>query len=186
MDTSNYRSVRFSKTTLTELMVPAYANFGGKVHGGILLALMDKLAYVCAAKHAGNYCVTASIHNVDFLAPVDVGDLVSLKASVNYVGHSSLVIGMRIVAENVKTQVSRHTNTSYFTMVAVDEMHNPVEVPGLILESKDEVRRFAEAMQRAQLKKEYKQRSEQIITPLDDANYKALLQNERCTIAVNG
>ena len=80
MEKHGPKSVRYSKTTITELMIPSYANFGGKVHGGILLSLMDKVAYVCAAKHAGNYCVTASIDNVDFLAAVEVGDLVSLKA----------------------------------------------------------------------------------------------------------
>jgi len=183
MDTSKYKTVRFSKTTLTELMIPSYANFGGKVHGGILLGLMDKLAYVCAAKHAGNYCVTASIEKVDFLAPVNVGDLVSLKASVNYVGNASLVIGIRIVAENVKTQVSVHTNTSYFTMVAMDEMHKPAEVPGLILETKDEVRRFAEAMQRQAFKKEHRKTLKMIKKPLENTDYTTLLKNERCLLS---
>jgi len=183
MDTSNYKTVRFSKTTLTELMIPTYANFGGKVHGGIILGLMDKLAYVCAAKHAGNYCVTASVQNVDFLAPVNVGDLVSLKASVNYVGNASLVIGIRIVAENVKTQTSRHTNTSYFTMVAMDEMHKPAQVPGLILESKDEVRRFAEAMQRQVLKKEHRKTFEMMKRSSESIDYSTLLKNERCLIS---
>ena len=183
MDTSNYKTVRFSKTTLTELMIPSYANFGGKVHGGIILGLMDKLAYVCAAKHAGYYCVTASIENVDFLAPVNVGDLVSLKASVNYVGNASLVVGIRIVAENVKTQVSVHTNTSYFTMVAMDEMHKPAQVPGLILESKEEVRRFAQAMHRQALKKEHRKTIEMMKKSPENADYTTILKNERCLIS---
>src|ERR1700748_3430344 len=96
-----YKSVRFSETVITELMVPAYSNFGGKIHGGVLLSLMDKVAYVCAAKHAGNYCVTASIDAVDFLQPVEVGDLVSLMASVNYVGKTSLTVGIRVISENI-------------------------------------------------------------------------------------
>src|ERR1700748_3988102 len=116
-----YTRVRFSETVITELMVPAYSNFGGKIHGGVLLSLMDKVAYVCAAKHAGNYCVTASIDTVDFLQPVEVGELVSLMASVHYVGNTSLVIGIRVISENIKTNVIKHTNTSYFTMVAKDE-----------------------------------------------------------------
>src|ERR1043165_10148496 len=78
------RTVKHSQTTITELMIPSYSNFGGKIHGGILLSLMDKVAYVCASKHAGNYCVTASIDTVNFLEPIEVGDLVSLMASVNY------------------------------------------------------------------------------------------------------
>ncbi|HMQ01334.1 MAG TPA: acyl-CoA thioesterase, partial [Cyclobacteriaceae bacterium] len=80
MQTSS-KTVRASQTTITELMIPAYANFGGKIHGGILLSLMDKVAYACASKHAGAYCVTVSVDNVEFLQPVDVGDLVSLNAT---------------------------------------------------------------------------------------------------------
>ena len=182
MEKHGPKSVRYSKTTITELMIPSYANFGGKVHGGILLSLMDKVAYVCAAKHAGNYCVTASIDNVDFLAAVEVGDLVSLKASVNYVGNASLVIGIRVVAENVKTQTFTHTNTCYFTMVSMDEHHKPAQVPGLILESKEEVRRFADAMRRKELKKEHRKNLEHIKTPLQTENYIELLKGERCTI----
>lgn len=183
MEQENFRPVRYSKTTLTELMIPSYANFGGKIHGGILLSLMDKVAYVCAAKHAGNYCVTASIDNVDFLAPVEVGELVSLKASVNYVGKSSLIVGIRITSENVKTQITKHTNTSYFTMVSMDEHHKPAQVPGLILETKDEVRRFAEAIKRKNLKAEHRENIKSIKTPQDLEKYKQLLQSERCLIS---
>ncbi len=183
MDTSDFKTVGYSKTTLTELMIPTYANFGGKVHGGILLSLMDKVAYVCAAKHAGNYCVTASIDSVDFLAPIEVGELVSLKASVVYTGHSSLVVGIRVVAENVKTQVTKHANTCYFTMVSMDEHHRPVQVPGLILESKDEIRRFADAIMRKTLKKDQRKRLEELKTPMAVENYMKLLQNERCIIS---
>ena len=78
---NNGKPVAYSKTTITELMIPSYANFGGKIHGGILLSLIDKVAYACASKHAGTYCVTVSIDNVEFLQPVEVGELVSLHAS---------------------------------------------------------------------------------------------------------
>src|SRR3954468_22988771 len=97
------KPVRTSQTTITELMIPAYANFGGKIHGGILLSLMDKVAYACASRHAGAYCVTVSVDKVEFLQPVEVGELVSLKASVNYVGRTSLIVGIRVESENVKT-----------------------------------------------------------------------------------
>lgn len=137
------KNVQDSATTLTELMIPSYANFGGKVHGGIILSLMDKVAYVCATKHAEKYCVTASVSGVDFLAPVDVGDLVSLKAKVNYVGTSSLIVGIKVIAENIKTKTIKHTNSSYFTFVAIDEKGSPSSVPGLLLSSKDDIRRFA-------------------------------------------
>ena len=106
------KTVKNSKTTITELMIPSYANFGGKIHGGILLSIMDKTAYACASKHAGNYCVTVSIENVEFLQPVEVGDLLSFYASVNYVGKSSLVVCIKVIAENVKLGTARHTNSS--------------------------------------------------------------------------
>src|SRR6478735_10836457 len=132
------RSVEYSKTTVSELMIPAYANFGGKIHGGILLSLMDKVAYACSAKHAGNYCVTVTVDGVNFLQPVEVGELVSLMASVNYVGRTSLMVGIKVIAENVKTGQVKHTNTSYFTMVAKDETGKPTQVPGLLLETRED------------------------------------------------
>jgi len=170
-------------TVITELMIPSYSNFGGKIHGGILLSLMDKVAYVCAAKHAGNYCVTASIDTVDFLEPVEVGDLVSLMASVNYVGRTSLVVGIRVISENIKTNKINHTNTSYFTMVAKNEDNQPVEVPGLILEDRNQVRRFIEARRRKQLKQNHKQEAEEIIMPDDEEICRQMLAGERCVIA---
>jgi len=87
--------VAYSRSVITELMVPSYANFGGKVHGGTLMSLMDKLAYVCASKHAGNYCVTVSVDNVQFLRPVEVGEVVSLMGSVNYVGKNRSLWGSK-------------------------------------------------------------------------------------------
>lgn len=182
-DISTYKTVRFSETTITELMIPSYSNFGGKIHGGILLSLMDKVAYVCAAKHAGNYCVTASIDTVDFLQPVEVGELVSLMASVNYVGKTSLMVGIRVISENVKTNVVKHTNTSYFTMVAKDDDNKPVQIPGLILENKVQVRRFIESRRRKEIKQNYKQELSRIAIPEDFEQCKELLRDERCVVS---
>lgn len=139
------KTVKSSQTTITELMIPSYANFGGKVHGGILLSLMDKVAYVCATKHAGSYCVTVSVDGVEFKEPVEVGELISLKASVNYVGNSSMIVGIKVTSLKPKTGEERHTNSCYFTMVAKDEEGNTMTVPPLILEEKVEVRRFFDA-----------------------------------------
>jgi acyl-CoA hydrolase len=125
--------VSYSQRTIIELMVPSYANFGGKVHGGTLMSTMDKVAYVCASKHAGNYCVTVSVDAVEFLEPVEVGEVVSLMGSVNYVGTKSLVVGIKVVAENIQTGARRHTNTCYFTMVAKNGKGETVTVPPLIL-----------------------------------------------------
>lgn len=143
-----FRPVSVSVTILKELMVPAYANFGGKVHGGVILGLMDKIAYTAAATHARTYCVTASINRVDFLNPVDVGDLLTLHASVNYVARSSMEVGIRVESENFRAGVTKHTNTSYFTMVAIDESGGKVQLPGLLLETRDDARRFVEGQLR--------------------------------------
>ena len=173
------KSVSYSRTTITELMIPSYANFGGKIHGGILLSLMDKVAYACASKHAGTYVVTVSVDGVNFLQPIEVGELLSLHASVNYVGRSSLVVGIRVVSENVKTGEQKHTNTSYFTMVAKDEVTGkPTEVPELILETKDDIRRCLEAIKRKQLKEIYNNE----ISELHVENDLHLLANERIII----
>ncbi len=179
---TDYKPVSHSRTTITELMIPAFANFGGKIHGGILLSLMDKVAYACAAKHAGNYCVTVTVDGVEFKQPVEVGELVSLMASVNYVGKTSLLVGIKVIAENVKTGLVKHTNTSYFTMVAKNEADQPTQVPGLLLETEDDARRFLEAIKRRQIKEESRndflnEKTRQTVAP--DLH---LLQHERCKL----
>lgn len=175
--------VRYSQSTITELMVPAYANFGGKIHGGTLLSLMDKVAYVCASKHAGNYCVTLSVDNVHFLQPVEVGDLVSMMASVNYVGRTSLVVGIKVIAENVQTATVKHTNTSYFTMVAKGPDGMKAEVPPLILEDEEAIRRFASALRRRRLRAYAVKRMDNYKASFSaDDNVRAFLAGERCEI----
>lgn len=178
------KPVSHSRTTITELMIPAYANFGGKIHGGILLSLMDKLAYACAAKHAGNYCVTVSVDGVNFREPVEVGELVSLMGSVNYVGRTSLVIGIKVIAENVKTGIVKHTNTSYFTMVAKDDAGNPTEVPPLLLETEDDARRFLEAMKRRELRTSYSEHFDNAKTRMLVADSVERLKNERVVLGL--
>lgn len=178
-----FRTVAYSQTTLTELMIPSYANFGGKIHGGILLSLMDKVAYACAAKHAGNYCVTVTVDGVNFLQPVEVGELVSLLASVNYVGNTSLMVGIKVISENVKSGFVKHTNTSYFTMVAKGDDDKPTQVPGLKLVSREDARRFLEAIKRRELSRRYQTELANSKTILQVEDELHLLQNERCEIA---
>ncbi|HKH59970.1 MAG TPA: acyl-CoA thioesterase [Flavitalea sp.] len=182
MSQPEFTSPALSETVITELMVPSYTNFGGKIHGGVILSLMDKVAYVCASKHARAYCVTASVDTVDFLESVEVGDLVSLKASINYTGRSSMVVGIRVESENVKSNVVKHTNTSYFTMVAKDERHRSMQVPGLILETEEQIRRFMEAVKRKELKLAMKNETRHIKTSFSLPEAIRLLQNERCII----
>ncbi|MDN3665717.1 acyl-CoA thioesterase [Algibacter miyuki] len=137
-----------SQISITELMLPSHSNFSGKIHGGHILYLMDQIAFACASKHSRNYCVTASVNKVDFLNPIEVGQLVTLKASVNYTGRTSMVIGLRVESENIQTGEVKHCNSSYFTMVAKDENGKNVPVPGLILDTEQSVRRFARSIVR--------------------------------------
>ncbi|AJR03488.1 thioesterase [Siansivirga zeaxanthinifaciens CC-SAMT-1] len=143
-----FKTIEESQVTITQLMLPSHSNFSGKIHGGYILSLMDQIAFACASRHSRNYCVTASVNKVDFLNPIEVGELVTLKASVNYTGRTSMVIGVRIESENIQTGEKKHCNSSYFTMVAKDENGANVQVPGIILDSKDKVRRFARSIAR--------------------------------------
>ena len=183
--TTDARPVSFSQTVITELMIPSYANFGGKIHGGILLSLMDKVAYACASRHAGTYCVTVSVDKVEFLQPVEVGELVSLKASVNYVGNTSLVVGIRVEAQNVKTGIIKHTNSSFFTMVAKDDHNKPTVVPKLILENKEDIKRFIESMNMKAIKNAVREQMDDARSNIHVENAHLILKNERCIVSTH-
>lgn len=145
---ADYKTVEESQVQMSLLMTPNHSNFSGKIHGGYILGLMDQIAFMCASKHSGNYCVTASVNKVDFLNPVEVGQMLHLKASVNYTGNTSMVVGLHVESETIRTGEKKHCNSSYFTMVAKSEEGESVKVPGLILNSKETVRRFARAIER--------------------------------------
>ncbi|UJF25208.1 acyl-CoA thioesterase [Suttonella sp. R2A3] len=147
-----------SEILMALLMQPEYANFGGNIHGGYLLSLMDQAAYACASKHAQAYCVTASVNTVNFRTPIHVGDLISIKARVNYTGATSMVIGLRVEAENLIQGTVRHSNSSYFTMVAKDNDGHPQRVPGLILRNNEDVRRFVRSHERREERRSSEQR----------------------------
>jgi uncharacterized protein (TIGR00369 family) len=144
----SFKTVEESQITMTQLMLPSHSNFSGKIHGGFVLNLMDQIAFACASKHSGHYCVTASVNKVDFLNPIEVGELLSLKASIVYTGRTSMVVGLRVESQHIQTGKIKHCNSSYFTMVAKDEQGNNVPVPGLILDTKDSIRRFARSIKR--------------------------------------
>lgn len=147
----NSKRVADSKTEMSQLMMPHHANMAGTVYGGTILSVADSVAYVCAARHAGPNCVTVSVDRVDFHEPIQIGELVTFLASVNYVGRSSMEVGIKIFAEDLKSGRKRHTNSCYFTMVAVDGQGKSCEVPRLIAETEEEKRRYAagEARRRA-------------------------------------
>ena len=176
-------TVDASRITLSELMLPSHSNFSGKIHGGYLLKLMDQIAFACASKYSGCYCVTASVDTVDFLNPVDVGELVTLKASVNYVGKTSMVVGIRVTSEHIQTGIKKHCNSSYFTMVAKDENGQNVQVPKLILSNLEEVRRFYDSINSIEKKK----RAKEIETNFDHKSKKVIdnLKNYNVVISDN-
>ena len=130
---------------MTVLMTPDMANFSGNVHGGTLLKLLDQVAYSCASRYAGTYVVTLSVDRVLFRDAIRVGELVSFSAAVNYTGRTSLEVGIRVETENIRSGIRRHTNSCYFTMVAVDDEGRPVPVPPLVPGTDQERLWFAEA-----------------------------------------
>ena len=140
--------------TMTVLMTPDTANFAGNVHGGTILKLLDQVAYACASRYAGKYVVTLSVDRVMFRQPVHVGELVTFLAAVNHTGSSSMEVGIKVVAENIRTQEKRHVNSCFFTMVAVDENRKPVVVDPLEPATPDEIRRHAAACQRKALRQQ--------------------------------
>jgi acyl-CoA hydrolase len=129
-------------------MMPQHANVLGHVFGGVILAMMDTAAAVAAMRHARASCVTVSIDRVDFREPIHIGELVVMKASVNYVGNTSMEVGVRVEAEHLMTGNRRHTNSCYLTFVAVDADGRPVRVAPLITGNAVEQRRFAAAQAR--------------------------------------
>jgi acyl-CoA hydrolase len=142
------KPVHESQHETSELMMPQHANNLGHVFGGVILSMMDKAAAIAAIRHARQTVVTASIDRVDFREPVRVGDLVVMHASVNYVGRSSMEVGVRVEAEDLLTGNRRHTNSCYLTFVAIDQNGRPVEVPLIMPETPDEERRYEAAKER--------------------------------------
>src|SRR5947207_3408272 len=134
---SRAESVTEAKYILTARMLPSDANPMGFVHGGTILKLVDVAAGVTALRHTRKTVVTASMDRMDFYNPVYVGNLLTLKASLNYAGHTSMEVGVRIEAEDLKTGKVTHTGSSYLTYVAMDENGKPTEIPEVVPESPD-------------------------------------------------
>ena len=178
-----FKTVKSSKVTISELMLPSHTNFSGKIHGGYILSLLDQIAFACASKFSGNYCVTASVDTVDFLNPIEVGELVTMKASVNYVGKSSMIIGIRVEAEDIRTGVVKHCNSSYFTMVSKDAEGKNVLVPGLILSNDDEIRRFYSCIKMIAVRKEKQEHEEIFDFKSDEALLNLKNYNVQLTIS---
>ncbi len=142
------KTVEDSRVVMAQLMMPNDANHLGFVHGGTILSIVDKVAFVCACRHAEALCVTACIDSVAFRSPIKVGQLVTFLASVNYVGKTSVEIGIKILAEDLLTRVQTHTNSCYVTMVALDGKGRPKAIPKLVLVTAEDKRRNAVAKER--------------------------------------
>lgn len=142
------RPVSASRVTISLLAAPETRNIFGSVHGGWIMRQVDETAYVCAARHASRHAITASIDRVDFKSPIHVGDLVRLKASVHWVGRTSMLIGVKVEAEDLLSGEIRHTNSCLLTFVAIDESFKPVPVPALIRETPEEEKRWQAAQER--------------------------------------
>ncbi|ANT60887.1 MULTISPECIES: acyl-CoA thioesterase [unclassified Salipiger] len=145
------------KLEMTVLMTPDMANFSGKVHGGALLNLLDRVAFSCASRFSGRYAVTLSVDQVTFKQPINVGELVTFRASVNHAGRTSMEIGIRVEAEDIRKGTRRHTNSCYFTMVAVDDDGKPAEVPDLKVENELEKKRHHAAGMRKKLRRQFEE-----------------------------
>lgn len=148
--------------TMTVLMTPDTANFAGKVHGGTILKLLDQVAYACASRYAGCYVVTLSVDQVMFRQPIQVGELVTFRASINHTGNSSMEVGIKVVAENIQSRIVRHVNSCFFTMVAVDEQGKPAAVPAFMPATADERRRHTAARMRREMRRDMEQKSRAI------------------------
>ena len=144
--------------SMTVLMTPDMANFSGNVHGGTILKLLDQVAYACASRYAGEYVVTLSVDQVMFRQPIHVGELVTLLASVNYTGNTSMEVGVKVITENIRAQSVRHANSCFFTMVAVGADGKPTAIAPLEPITPDQIRRYADAKIRRDLRREFELR----------------------------
>jgi acyl-CoA hydrolase len=139
---------------MAEIMTPDKTNFGGNIHGGHLMQFFDKVAYACAIQYSSSYVVTLSVDGIFFKEPIFVGDLLMCYANINYVGRTSMEVGIRAEAKNLMTGQKRHTNSCYFTMVAVDENKKPKPVPPLKIRNEIEQQRFNAAEARKAMRLE--------------------------------
>lgn len=140
---------------MSEIMPPEKANFGGNIHGGYILSLLDRVAYTCASRYCQRYAVTLSVDEVKFKQPIHVGELVTFHARVNFTGNTSMEVGIKVVAENLLSGEKRHTNSCFFTMVAVDSHFKPCRVPAFEPLSAQDKRRFEAARLRRELRHQF-------------------------------
>ena len=148
------KSIEESIVEMRMLVMPNDTNPRNTVFGGVVMGWMDMAAAMCAERHSEKICVTVHIDDISFKAPIKIGDHVSVKAAMNYIGETSMVVGVKVMAENPLTKNLRHTTSAYLTFVALDDVGRPTKVPGLDLKTDEERRRFKESQIRIQMKKD--------------------------------
>ena len=153
---------------MTRLMTPDMSNFSGKVHGGTILKLLDEAAFTCASRYCKTYVVTKSLDQVVFKQPIGGGDLMTFKCNVNYVGRTSMEIGIRVEGERITEKTQYHAISSYFTMVSVDEDGKPIRVPELELNSDIEKKLFEAGKMRCEMRKEIQERNTKLHVNLEN------------------
>lgn len=151
-----------SAITMAQLMLPSDANPAGNVHGGVIMKLIDTAGGVVAQRHCRSICVTAGVDRLDLLRPVFVGELVIIKANLNYVGKTSMEVGVRVECENLYTGEVRHAVSAYLTFVRLDENRRPIPAPHLLLETEEERRRWCEAEARRTMREEERRREKRL------------------------
>jgi len=137
---------------MTTLVSPQQANFSGVMHGGEIMKLLDQVAYTCAARYCGHYAVTLSVDSILFKQAVKIGELLTFLASINYTGKTSMEVGIKVIAEDISGKFVRHTNTCYFTMVAMGKDGKPAAVPPLKITTDLQKRRNEDAKRRREIR----------------------------------
>jgi len=146
-------SPRHSQLEMWQLVMPEHTNPQNTIFGGVVMSWVDLAGAMCATRHAKANVVTVHIDSISFKSPIRIGEQVRIMAMINYVGKSSMLVGVKVIAENPITSESRHTTTAYLTFVALDGVGNPKPVPPLLLENDEDKRRHAEAVERIDLRK---------------------------------
>lgn len=149
----NAKKVTDSSVEMRYLVMPNNTNPQNSIFGGVVMSWIDMAAAMVAERHSNRPVVTVHIGDISFKAPIKIGDHVLIKASLNYVGKTSMLVGVKVVAENPFTGITRHTTTAYLTFVALDDIGKPIEVNPLILETEEEKRRYEEAKKRIEVMK---------------------------------
>ena len=147
-DLNNPKTVKESAVEMRYLVMPNHTNPQNSIFGGVVMSWIDMAAAMVAERHSNRPVVTVHVDDISFKAPIRIGDHVLIRASLNYVGKSSMLVGVKVVAENPFTGISRHTTTAYLAFVALDDIGRPIQIRGVIPESDEEIRRFSDGRDR--------------------------------------